>query len=165
MEKIPAGISPAELLKIAVDVEHNGEQLYAALEHRAMDERVRSIWHFLRAEEVRHREIFEEILDNLTEYVVVDNSPQEWELYMQAIAAEFIVTPQLIAQKIKEHFPTEIAAVEFGIALEKDSILAYGALRDRIVNAQQPVIDRIIREEKKHLVKLCQLKSYFNKER
>ena len=52
--------SPQEILKIAVKVEENGQKLFAALEEKAKDEKVKSVWKYLKEQEDVHRKLFQE---------------------------------------------------------------------------------------------------------
>ncbi len=155
MEKI---FSPAEIIRIAVNVETNGQKLYARLEEKTANEQVKNIWRYLKDQEKRHREIFQRMLEAVDTYIVNDYSPGEYSAYLRALAAEYIITQERIEQKTKELFASDIEAVNFGIFIEKESILAYTALRDYVKPQQQKHIDNVIAEEKKHLANLCSIK-------
>ena len=150
--------SPAELLKVAVNVEEKGQALFENLENQARDLKIKAVWKYLKEQESVHQEVFQEMLDNIGDYVVDDFSPGEYEAYLKAIASEYILTPELIEKKAEENFSNDLEAVHFGIQIEKDSILTYSALREFINSDKQHVLDKVIEEEKGHLVKLTSLK-------
>ena len=66
-------------------------------------------------------------------------------------------------RKIKEGFASDAEAIDFGIHIEKESILTYTALKDYVQTAKQEVINKVIDEEKSHLVKLTGLKEAITK--
>jgi rubrerythrin len=150
--------NPQEILDIAIKVEENGRKLYESLAKKAGNEKLRGVWNFLKEQEELHRDTFKQILDNSGEYIVNDFSPGEYAGYIRAIASEYVFSPELIELKTNQGFVSDAEAIDFGISIEKDSILVYTALRDYIVLARQETINKIISEEKKHLADLIELK-------
>jgi rubrerythrin len=150
--------SPQEILRIAIKVEENGKALYGALESKTKDEKLKKMWQYLKEQEEEHRKTFQGMLDNVGDYIVDEFRPGEYEAYLRAIASGYIFTQELIEKKTKELFSSDLEAVEFGLYIEKESILTYSALRDYVLTAKQPVLDKVIDEEKKHLVQLTLLK-------
>ena len=153
-----AAFSPQEILKIAVDVEENGKKLYAVLEEKAKDQRLKAVWKYLKEQEELHRATFQEMLDNIGSYITYEYSPGEYEAYLRSIAASYVFTRELMEKKVKELFADDLAAIEFGIYVEKESILTYSSLKQYVIETKQPVLDKVIDEEKKHLVQLTLLK-------
>jgi len=154
-----SAFSPFEVLKIALRVEKNGESLYTALETKAGDEKLRSMWRYLKEQEKKHQQTFQAMLNNTGDYVIREIKPGEYMAYLNAIANEYIITQELTEKKLKEGFDSDLDAVEFGIYIEKESILTYSALREYLVTSSQPVLDKIIEEEKKHLIDLAVIKT------
>ncbi|MDD3296943.1 MAG: ferritin family protein [Candidatus Omnitrophica bacterium] len=150
--------NPQEILKIAVAVEENGRKLYENLEKKAKGQELKQMWKHLKDQEAEHIKVFEQMLENLKDYLVVEFNPGEYEGYLKAISFEFVFTRQLIEEKITEGFSSEVQALNFGIHIEKKSILVYSALRDYLLQAKQPVLDKVIEEEKKHLIELTEFK-------
>jgi rubrerythrin len=150
--------SPQEILRIAIKVEENGENLYEALESKAQNEKLKSKWHYLKEQEEAHAKTFQEMLDKVGDYVVYEFSPGEYEAYLRAIASGYIFTQELIEKKTKELFHSDLEAIEFGIYIEKESIFVYSALKEYILAEKQPVLNKVIDEEKKHLGQLHLLK-------
>ena len=144
--------SPQEILRIAVGVEENGKKLYAALEANATNPKVKDIWQYLKEQEEVHRTIFQGMLDKIGDYIVYEHSTGEYQAYIKAIASQYIFTQQLIEKKISVLFKSDLEAVEFGIYIEKESVLTYLALREYVLTEKQLVLDKVIDEEKTHLV-------------
>ena len=156
--------NPQEIVKIAINIEENGKQLYGALEGKAKDRKLRIMCKYLKEQEEVHRKIFQEMLDNIEEYIVHEFSPGEYEAYLEAIAAEYIFTQEIIKGKLEKGFRSDLEAVEFGIFVEKESILTYSALREYMLIDKKAVLDKIIDEERKHLIDLIVLKDFLKKE-
>jgi len=109
-------------------------------------------------QEELHRQTFQEMLDAAGDYIVEEINRGEYDAYVKAVASQYIFTPQLIENKTKEGFKSDSEAIDFGIWIEKESIITYSALRIYILTEKQPVLDKVINEEKDHLVKLTLLK-------
>ncbi len=150
--------SPQEILRIAVNVEKNGKNLYETLENKAKSESLKATWKYMKEQEEGHRQTFQTMLDSVKDYIVYEFSPGEYEAYLRAIASEYIFTQELIEKKAKEGFSSDLEAVDFGIYIEKESILTYSALRKYVLTAKQSIIEKVIDEEKKHLADLVMLK-------
>ncbi len=150
--------NPREILEISVNVEKNGQRLYADLENKAKYEKIKSIWRYLKEQEEKHRKAFQDMLNNVADYTVQEYAPGDYTNYLRAISGEYIVTGRHIEDRLKKGFRSDSAAVDFGIKIEKDSILTYSAFKEILAAGQQPVLDEIIKEEWMHLVRLAELK-------
>jgi len=150
--------SSQEILRIAVKVEENGRGLYGALESNTKKGKMQEVWKYLKEQEEMHRKVFQEMLDNTGDYIVDEFNPGEYNAYLKAVASGYIITQELIEKKTKQLFSSELEAVEFGIYVEKESILTYSALRDYVLKKKQSVLGKVIDEEKKHLVQLTLIK-------
>ncbi|MEI8349571.1 MAG: ferritin family protein [Candidatus Omnitrophota bacterium] len=155
--------SPQEILRIAIKVEENGKQLYEMLAKNAKEKKIKDIWNYLATQEGLHKKTFEEMLEKAGDYVVYEYSPGEYDAYLKAISAQYVFAPEHIAKKIYDGFASDIDALDFGISIEKDSILIYSALRKYIKADKQSAIDKVLFEEKDHLVKLILLKDSLKK--
>jgi len=158
-------LSPQEILKIAVEIEENGKNLYGKLENKAKDEKLKKMWKYLKEQEEVHRRTFQKMLDETGDYIVFESVSGEYEAYLRALASEYIITKELTEKKAKEGFGSDLEAVDFGIYVEKESILTYSALKKYVVAEKQSVLDKVIDEEQKHLVELVALRDFLKKER
>jgi rubrerythrin len=157
--------SPQEILRIATKVEENGKILYGNLEQKANNNKaLQQTWKYLKNQEEIHRMIFQNMLDSIGDFIVPEFTPGEYDTYVTAVASEYIFTQELISEKIEKDFASDLEAVEFGIYIEKESILTYSALREYILAEKQAVLDNVIAEERRHLVTLTAIKSTLKKE-
>lgn len=150
--------SPQEILEIAEKVERYGQSLYESLEVKAEDEKLKAIWKFLKEQEVGHRRIFSDMLAESDDFKVNEFGTGEYDAYIEAIASEYVFTPQLIDERIDSKFSSDLDAVDFALGMEKESVLVYSALKDYVKEDKMHVLERIIEEEKKHIVELVRLK-------
>ncbi|MCK4912429.1 MAG: hypothetical protein KAS05_01760 [Candidatus Omnitrophica bacterium] len=156
--------NPREIIEIAINIEENGRKLYQTLEDKTKKEKLKSMYKYLKEQEEIHGKVFQEMLDNIGECIVHEFNLGEFEAYLRAIASEYIFTQELIDEKIEKGFGDGLEAVEFGIFVEKESILTYSALREYVLPGKQVALDKIISEERKHLISLVALKDFLKKE-
>lgn len=150
--------NPQEILKIAINVEKNGRDLYEALEQRTNNEKIKKIWGFLKDQEDEHVKVFQDILDNVGEFVVNGDNSSLYESYLKAVASEYIFSLKVLEDKLTTNFASDLEAIDFAIGMEKESILVYSELRQYIITEKQGALDKIIDEERKHLVQFVELK-------
>lgn len=151
--------NPQEIIKIAIAVETNGQRFYEMMARQAKTEGSKDIWHYLAQQEEAHRKIFQHILNYLDGYLLVEFAAGEYSAYLNAMASEYIFTQELMDDELKENFISELDAIEFAIAIEKDSILTYLAFKEAVRLEKQEEINKIIEEEKRHLIRLIELKN------
>lgn len=150
--------SPQEILNIALKVEENGEQLYSRLEEKAEDKKLKTAWKFLKEQEIGHQSRFKEMLEHSKDYFIEEFGVGDYDAYLEAIAATYIFTPELISKKTEELFLSSLEAIDFGLQIEKESILVDTALKEYVRSDKKELIESIIKEEKKHVVILSEFR-------
>lgn len=155
--------NPCEILEIALDIEEHGRKLYESLQEKAKDPKVKEVLAYLKSQESNHEKLFKDMLDERRNCMVQEFVSGEYRSYLDAIASEYVFTQKLIKQKLKEGFTSDIEAIEFGIQMEKESILAYSAFREVLTKPEQAALDKIIIQEREHLIKFIELKNYLKK--
>jgi rubrerythrin len=154
---------PQEILKISIEVEERGVRLYSKLAEKTGDPAVEKVWNYLKEQEKEHVKIFSDILAKTGDYMVYEFNPGEYQNYIRAISSEYIFTPQLIEEKIENNFESDLEAVNFGIEIEKESILVYSSLEEFMKLERKELIDKIIDQERKHYTDLVGLKKTLKK--
>jgi rubrerythrin len=150
--------SPQEILEIAEKVERHGQSLYELLESKTEDEKLKKVWIFLKEQEIRHQKVFRDMLADDHSFKVKEFGTGEYDAYIEAIASEYIFTPQVIEDKLNAEFGSDLEAVNFALGMEKESVLVYTALKEYVIEDHRHILDKIIDEEKKHVVELIKLK-------
>ncbi len=160
-------INADELIELAIQIEKNGKEYFAAMAERSDNPRVKQIFNFLVREEQSHLEIFVKLRERLAEknqnnFQIADeyNTP-EMSVYVQAMS-DGRVFPHLksyaeLATEIKD----DEQAIYHAIGFEKDTILFFGDILG-IFGADdenKPLIKELIRQEKIHIAKLYTLLS------
>lgn len=146
----------SEIYQFAVRIEENGERLYRKVAKRTTNLQVRDLFLFLADEDVKHRKQFAELLSKLEKQEPRESYPGEYAAYMTAYTNE-IIFPATVTKELP---PAEdsIAALDFGIRRELDSIMYYLEMKNFVPEHQEQLIQRIIDEERGHFLKFSELK-------
>jgi len=150
--------SAGELLSIAVDIERRGIVFYDVMAKSAENEVVRRMFQSLVDMEHKHVEIFQAMLAEAGGYREEKAYNGEEASYMQSLVESNIFSDDAITSELFARLDNDIEALELAIGLEKDSILFYYQLKDIAQPKEQPLLDRIIAEEKSHLRDLSETK-------
>lgn len=149
--------SATEVLRFAVKNEQAGEAFYRQIARHTSDPDVRDLFELLAEEEPRHAVIFNRMLDALEPPDAVQTEMNEYVGYMLAYYQANI----LFADNLTEELPAKpdpVAALDFGIRRELDSIHYYTHAKILVPPGQAGQIDEIIAEERTHFLKLSKLK-------
>jgi rubrerythrin len=153
-EKIQIGAS--EILQFAIKIEENGEEFYRKVADTIENEKINKLFMLLADDEIRHKEIFEGMLPEIEKYEPLEMYPPEYFAYLRAYADNIIFKKGM--EKILPQNINPVSVLDFGIRMELDSIAYYQETKNFVPKREQDVIDRIIEEERKHFVKLSELK-------
>ena len=154
--------SGAELTKIAVRIEENGIQFYSTLAEKADSPQTAELFRTLAGEERKHAETFRSFTGvSFPEPIfrVFDDSVIEEEnRYLESFADVSVFTDSDAGAAMARKVKTPLEAIESAIATEKDSILFYYTLRDFMADKAKDLLNTIIGEEKKHILRLTKIK-------
>jgi len=155
---MPEMFKAAEILRTAIRIEENGIIFYREMIKEIKEKDLQDIFSFLADEDELHREIFEGMLAKSEQYEMIDSYPGEYEAYLRAFADEHVFNKEktggLMVKKIKD----VKEAIQFGIEVELDSINYYQEIKRFIPDYQKDTIEKIIEEERKHFLKLSDIK-------
>ena len=146
--------SARELAEIAVQIEDNGIAFYGSLARQSKDAKTAAVYDYLAGQEKQHLVTFQSLLRGLEVPRVPESLPGEEPAYVRALASGRVFVDASVARAVK----SDSEAIELGLAAEKDSILLYYELRSAVKETDRAAVDRIIAEEKSHLVELTELK-------
>lgn len=154
--------SDLEALRIAIEIERTGEKFYRSLLALATNDRSRQVLESLAQQEKVHAERFDELYkrevalhDDDGDSVVYD---KETNAYLSAIAAEVVFPGGAMASVLKKRTDTVDDVLLTAIYSEKDSILFYMELLEKIENKEwRATFQSIIEEERSHLTELQDL--------
>ncbi|MBI2869668.1 MAG: ferritin family protein [Chloroflexi bacterium] len=148
-----------ELLKLSVEIEKNGREFYSQIARRARDGDVKDKFSYLADQEHLHEKTFSDMLKRVSAQTSPPKgfSKEDYQ-FIKDVAASSIFTGERALDALNRKTMTDIEAVELGLGFEKDSILFYSDMRGMLPRDDQPLIDMITHEEKKHLSELHLMK-------
>lgn len=147
----------SEVYEVAMQIESNGEKLYRHAVGCTDDAKMKEVFTYLADEEVKHKRLFEGLAKKVEHYQPPETYDGEYCKYVREYAKGIVFTPDNLDKELCT-IGSANDAVEFGIQREIESILYYLETRNFVPESQRADIDRIIDEERKHYLRLIDLK-------
>jgi len=155
---VPITFSGNELINIAIDIEQRGIAFYDIMAKSTESAEVRDIFQYLTDMERTHIDIFEGMLVETDKYQIPETYAEEYSTYLQALVDNAVFTDDAITSEMATRASSDIEALELAIGAEKDSILFYYEMKEILPQQAQPMVTKIIAEEKSHLREISELK-------
>ncbi|MCX7854507.1 MAG: ferritin family protein [Anaerolineae bacterium] len=153
-----AVFTAAEAINMALRIEETGEAFYTAMARKVHDPQVKAVMEDLAVQERRHYNAFMKLSGYVAE--PPSHSQAEWEEYVQylqvAVDNAIFAGPDK-ALALAESVADPKEALHMALGFEKDTLLFYYDLRELMREADRPVVNEIIREEKAHVRRLAGL--------
>ncbi len=150
--------SYSAVIDYAISIEQEGIRLYTDAAAELDNEPARNILLHLAEEEKKHEKYFRKLKSGISE-----NDERKIEFneeildYIKALSSREIFPED--DKPFKERFQTLEDVIQFGLQTEKDSILFYVELSHLDCDAgTKQVLESIIKEEKRHMVKLTEIR-------
>jgi rubrerythrin len=146
-----------EILKVAIEIEKRGEEFYLGFAGRTRDEKLKDLFGALALEEVKHERAFKEMLKTAAakKTLKIELEDEKEAEYLKSVGG-MLLFPKKTEESdtfLKIHDPE--SAVRFALGMERDSVLLYEGLLDVTKDAaDRAVYEKIISEEKSHIVRL-----------
>jgi rubrerythrin len=148
---------PSDVYEIAMQIEANGEKLYRHAANVTDDSKMKELFTYLADEEVEHQKLFESLAKKVEHYQLPETYDGEYCAYVRSYSEGLVFTPDRMEKELARVKGAE-DAIEFGIQREIESILYYLETRNFVPENQRADIDRIIDEERRHYLKLIDLR-------
>ncbi len=144
-----------EVVEQAILTEQLGQEFYLKMAQKFQENNeLKKLFELLAIHETKHGKSFSELMQK-----VKDEEPEGWDevtLYLKAIVdSEFFLGKDKCLPSL-EHVKTAGEAIDFALCFERETLLYYYTLRETI--SEKDLIDKIIKEEKSHIVWLNNLK-------
>ncbi|MCS7179502.1 MAG: ferritin family protein [Anaerolineae bacterium] len=155
-----AVFTAAEAINMALRIEETGEVFYRTVAGRIPNPAVKAVMEDLAIQERRHYNAFMKLSGYVSEPPT--HSIRDWEEYTQYLQAALdnaIFAGPDKALALAESVASPEEALHMALGFEKDTLLFYYDLRELLREADRPVVNEIIREEKAHVQRLAGLLS------
>jgi rubrerythrin len=145
----------ADIVELAMQVEKSGEAFYRAVAGKAQSSESRELFEYLAGQEVIHYQVFGKLSRSVQDNPFMTD--EEWELYVDylngTVQSAFFEGPDK-ALALAETVTDERQAISMAIGFEKETLLFFYDLRDRIPDKDRPFVEKIVAEEKRHIRRL-----------
>lgn len=149
-----------DIFEFAVKIEVNGERFYREMAKKLHAPKIRELFNFLADEEIKHKEIFEKLATRMGSFSLPEISDADYKAYLDAYTENLIFSETDIDSKITG-IDDEKVALLFAIDKELDTIYYYKEIKDLLPESEHGLVDKIIAEERSHVVKLSEMKQKF----
>jgi rubrerythrin len=122
------------------------------------DPEIKEVFAILVNEEVLHKRTFEHMVSQIESYEPAENFPDEYFAYLRAYADNVIFDEQKLDEIIAS-INDKNSALDFAIRNEVASISYYLDVKKLVPETRRHQIDQIVDEERKHFIKLTDMKS------
>ncbi len=150
-----------EIIDMGIEKEKKRRDFYGMVAEKMQDGDTKKLFNDLRDWEGTHIEKFSEIRKGINKMEATDSYPGELTEYMKTLIDEQLyseVSPDEFSKNVKS--PRD--AVKYGISFEKDAILFFREMMPFMTPAHNEAVQKLIDEEKKHLIYLTDLKKKLN---
>ena len=147
-----------EVVEIGIQIEKNGRDFYSKMAARSGEPVARNLFEYLAGEEEKHIAVFQGMLDEMDRYEEPESYPGEYLAYMSDLAGEHVFAGRDKGVEAAKRITDDGQAIDFGIGIEKDSIVFYLGMKRVVSTDDHYILDKLILEEQKHLEQLIGLK-------
>ena len=151
--------SGEEIIGMAVKTEETGYEFYKMALQNASTEELKNLFDYLAKEELKHKETYEGLTDAIGENA--QGVPVDWDelgLYIKAMTDSSFFLGGDKSINLAAKATDDKKAVDFAIQFEKDTLLFFHQLKEVVKPANQPVVEKIIQEEKEHIKRLADIR-------
>jgi rubrerythrin len=145
-----------EVVEQAIQTEKLGSEFYTEMARRFQsDSDLKKLFETLSAKEQMHEKTFQELKSGMEDDKL--DYGEEASQYLRAVVESEFFLGRGKSLPALESVSTAIEAVFFAIGFEKETLLYYHAISEAV--KEKDVMDKIINEERSHIVWLNKLKT------
>jgi len=148
----------SDVVEVAIRIEENGSDFYKYAERISRKKEAKKLFAQLAQAEVAHKKIFEKIFAKMEKNSPFETYDGEYSAYLRSYVDNNIVFTKEAMDKEFAKVKNTIAALDFAIQRELDSILYYHEIKKLVSSAQHKTLEQIIEEERKHFLSLTEMK-------
>ena len=149
--------SAEDAVRFAIRIEENGEAFYREAGRTATSKDARRLFEELAGGEANHRSVFEGMLDRLGADPPDESYPGEYLAHLRYyIDGKAVFAGEPACSAVAGSGDTR-AVLDFALQRELDSMAYFLELRPLVGQADLPVLDAIVAEERLHFAQLAQL--------
>lgn len=153
--------SANEVIEMAVQIEKSGYTFYnKALTKEHLKDSTRELLTLLRDQEIKHEQFFLSLRDQKDLFSL--DETQDWDMissYIRMITDARLFNDESSAIKLVEKAQSDLELVNYAITFEKDTLLFFHTLKEKINGEKtKQIVQDIIQEEITHVFHLTEYK-------
>jgi rubrerythrin len=146
----------ADITELAMELEKSGEAFYRAVAGKVASPEVRALFEDLANQEVAHYRIFQKLARSIREQPFMTD--EEWDMYQDYLdatvqSAFFEGADKALAAA--DEVEDEEQALRMAIGFEKETMLFFHDLQDKVPERGKETVERVIIEERRHVQRLA----------
>jgi len=146
-----------EVVRFAIEIEKEGIVFYEKMAEKTDQKEVKELYISLGNEEKIHQVIFESLLQSLPANEETLGMENEYTAYLKSVIENTLFDKKSITEKAAD-LNSDSDVVDFAIGKEKESIEYYKNMKQLVAEKNHEDINKIIEEEKMHVLKLIDIK-------
>jgi rubrerythrin len=144
-----------DIVEMAMELEKSGEIFYSAVAKKAISPEVTALFKELAEQERFHYAAFKKMSGSVWDQPsVIGEDWDQYLMYLQATIKSAFFEGSDHALSLAEQVTDEKEALEMALDFEKETMLFFYDLHDKVSDADQAVVERIIVEERSHVQRL-----------
>lgn len=149
----------ADLLELAALNEQDGYAFYVESAKKLNEEKLIDFFNFLAEEELRHHKFLTDYKNRIDSFIPREPLPREYNENLKNCMSSLSPKKNTNLKESVEEITTIEEALELAFNFEKDSVVFYAMLKTVASQDLYPMLDKIIEEEVKHIVKIQEYKT------
>lgn len=146
--------SVAEIVKLGIEIEKNGNAFYAALTENAQRDDIATLFRFLAEQEKQHVSVFKKILESVEAGQPQEIYPDDYFAYMHDLASEHVFLEPDKGQVLAERITDDKEAITLALMFEESSIRFFENMKKGFSKNDKEVVNKLIEQEKEHIQKI-----------
>lgn len=155
-------LNMSDVLNFAIRIEEMGELFYKKAALLAKDDEAANTFYRLAEEEVRHKEVFANMLSRVGNQRPPESYPGEYLKYVRSFIDGKVVFKDDVTLGESGAVVDTRSALDYALQRELDSILFYHELKQLVPEGQREVLEEVIAEERRHFQVLSLLRQKYN---
>lgn len=156
---MPAAIFRAsEILGMAVQIERQGIAFYGACMDWIDSSELKDTFAYLIKQEQAHLDVFSDMKKNSGDFKLPESYPGENQRHMAAFVRDRVFSAPDKAVEAARSLGNVLEAVDLAVGFEEKSIAFYNFAKNRVRASDKASIERIVREEQRHIDRLNDLR-------
>jgi len=151
----------SDIVEFAIRIEENGENFYRYAVQLAKDEDTKKVFLNLAEAEVHHKRTFEKIFAAMEKENLPETYDGEYASYLHNYVDNNIIFKKEVMETEMAKVKDVLAAIDFAIRRELDSILYYHEIKPLVPASEHWVIEAVINEEREHFKGLSNLRTQY----